>query len=46
MFNLWKSFLNGNFIKDIIDIFDPHDTKTFTKFELNKQYDENKNKTQ
>ena len=46
MFNLWKSFLDGNFVKDIIDNFDPYDTKTFINVELNKQYNENKNKTQ
>jgi len=38
VFNFWKNIFNGNFIKSIIDNFDPYEIKALTDVELNKKH--------
>lgn len=40
MLKLWKSIFNGQWIKDVIDNFDPYGTKALIDIELDKKYNE------
>ena len=43
MYKVWKSILNGNWIQEIINNFDPYGINEITRIELNKQYNEKQN---
>jgi hypothetical protein len=40
LLKLLKSIFSGDWVKDVIDNFDPHGIKAIIDVELNKQYNE------